>query len=149
MCSVDERIHRAEAVDDGYALARSVNRKLRSEQAAGPILFGRKRAFGQIERNVLEEPSVVIERLRFPTTEWINSYTKTRSPLISKGVSNAVTGRTGITHQSFLFPADTKQTSNVLVKAPRVLCVPGMVVGKGAKDRFAKLRANNLHTDGD
>ena len=77
-------------------------------------------------------------------TEWIDSDSKTRSPLVGKGITDALTGRSWAADKSFLLPTNAKQTSDVLVEAPRVLCVPRVVVGESTEARCAKLGANDL-----
>src|SRR5439155_9343900 len=120
MRSVEDRVHGAERVNGSNALTGAINCKVGKVKSAKPVLLRRKRAFSQIQRQVLEEPSVVVIGLRFALTKWVNRHSETRRPVVCQSVMGTRAVLDGAEH-CLCFPAQTKQTCDVLIEAPCVL----------------------------
>src|ERR1051325_9181822 len=147
MCGINDRIDRTELIDNGYPVPGSISCEFGNKQTSRPVFLRRERAFSQIQRQVFEEPPVVIEGLGFAMAEWIDCHAKTRGPVIGQRVVDTLSARAWASIQLFLLPSKTEETSDVLVETPGVLNVAGMVIRERGEARVTEFTTNDLETN--
>src|ERR1051325_5086421 len=148
MRCINDRINCPERIDHRDPLSGSISCEFGNEQTACPVLFGRKRPFSQIEWQVFEEPTVVIEVLRFAMTKGIDCDSESWGPVIRQCVVNTIAGCQPWTSiQLFLLPSKAEETSDVLVEAPSVLSIGCVIVRESREVCITKLTSNDLETN--
>src|SRR6266508_872401 len=149
MCSINNRVHRPKLVNDGNALPRCIGRKFGDKQAAGPIFLRGERAFSQIQRQIFEEPAVVVEGLRLSVTQRSDGHAQPWGPLIGQRIVRTHAAWTWAAYHLLLLPSHTEQAGDVFVEAPRVPSIDSVVVRQSRKTRVAELSTNDLKSNGD
>src|SRR5215813_826925 len=141
MRRVNDRIHRAEAVDNGAAIARRVNSECRRKSATGEILLGRKRTLSRVERQIFVEAAKVVINLCLAFAERIECRAETRRPLTGEAVGLPCPARSRGANDTLLLPAIAEQRRDMAIDSPRVLRVGRVIIRLGIEDRIAEFAA--------
>ena len=97
------------------------------EAAVAEICFGRERALGQVERDVLEEAAEVVVGLRLAAAERVNRRADARRPVACEAVADTVAVPPGCRSAA---PARVRRPTSAVTycDAPGILQVGGVVV---------------------
>src|SRR6266536_1521161 len=128
MSGIDYRNRRSYGTKRYVTNAGGVSRKGRSKTEAGEIEFLRQRTLSRVQRQILEEATIVVPKFRPTLAKRIDGNTETRRPLVREGVGITRAGSVRAANHALLFPTQTDNRGDVPVYSPRVLDITGVIV---------------------